>query len=155
VEPFLHSYLVERLIGTARLTPKDATLASVHATTLAVREAYERTAERTLVHEMLEGVGTGWGINGVTPTVRALSRGQVRSLLVHADASQPGFRCGKSGRLALTERECRGEGDPIPVLDVVDDAIEEALRQGVDVNVVYEPEARDAIDGLGALLRFR
>jgi peptide subunit release factor 1 (eRF1) len=41
------------------------------------------------------------------------------------------------------------------VLDVVDDAIEEALRQRVDVNVVYEPEARDTIDGLGALLRFR
>jgi peptide subunit release factor 1 (eRF1) len=155
VEPFLHSYLVERLIGTARLTPKDATLASVHATTLAVREAYERTAERALVHEMLEGVGTGWGVNGLTPTLRALSRGQVRSLLVHADASQPGFRCGHSGRLALIERECRGEGEPIPVLDVVDDAIEEALRQGVDVNVVYEPEARDAIDSLGALLRFR
>ena len=44
---------------------------------------------------------------------------------------------------------------PIPVLDVVDDAIEEALRQGVDVNVVFEPEARDAIEGLAGLLRFR
>jgi peptide subunit release factor 1 (eRF1) len=43
----------------------------------------------------------------------------------------------------------------VPVLDVVDDAIEEALRQGVDVNVVYEPEARDAIEGLAGLLRFR
>jgi peptide subunit release factor 1 (eRF1) len=155
VEPFLHTYLAERLIGTARLNPKDATPAAVHATTLAVREAYERASERALVHEMLEGIGTGWGINGVTPTLRALSRGQVRSLLVHADASQPGFRCGDSGRLAPTERECRGEGAPIPVLDVIDDAIEEALRQSVDVNVVYEPEARDAIEGLGALLRFR
>jgi peptide subunit release factor 1 (eRF1) len=76
-------------------------------------------------------------------------------LLVDADASQPGFRCGDSGRLALVPRECRGEGEPIPVLDVVDDAIEEALRQGVDVNVVYEPEARQAIEGLAALLRFR
>jgi len=41
------------------------------------------------------------------------------------------------------------------VLDVVDDAIEEALRQGVDVNVVYEPEARASIEGLAGLLRFR
>ena len=155
VEPFLHSYLVERLIGTARLNPKEATLSAVHATTLAVREGYERASERALVHEMLEGVGTGWGVNGLTPTLKALSRGQVRSLLVHADAGEPGFRCGDSGRLALTERECRGEGEPIAVLDVVDDAIEEALRQGVDVNVVYEPEARDAIESLGALLRFR
>jgi peptide subunit release factor 1 (eRF1) len=155
VEPFLHSYLVERLIGTARLNPKDATPAAVHETTLAVREGYERASERALVHEMLEGIGTGWGLNGLRPTLRALSRGQVRSLLVNADASEPGFRCGDSGRLALSERECRGEGEPVAVLDVVDDAIEEALRQGVDVNVVYEPAARDAIDSLGALLRFR
>jgi peptide subunit release factor 1 (eRF1) len=155
VEPFLHSYLIERLIGIARLNPKDATPAAVHATTLAVREGYERASERALVHEMLEGIGTGWGINGLKPTLRALARGQVRSLLVHADASEPGFRCGDSGRLALSERECRGEGEPIAILDVVDDAIEEALRQGVDVNVVYEPEARGAIDSLGALLRFR
>jgi peptide subunit release factor 1 (eRF1) len=155
VKPFLHTYLSERLIGTARLNPKDVTLSAVHDTTLAVREAYERASERALVHEMLEGLGTGWGVNGLTPTLRALSRGQVRSLLVDADASQPGFRCGDSGRLAPTERECRGEGEPIPILDLVDDAIEEALRQGVDVNVVYEPEARVAIDGLGGLLRFR
>jgi peptide subunit release factor 1 (eRF1) len=87
--------------------------------------------------------------------LKALARGQVRSLLVNSDAGEPGFRCGDSGRLALTEAECRGEGEPIPVIDIVDDAIEEALRQSVDVNVVYEPEARDAIEGLGALLRFR
>src|SRR4029450_9915981 len=93
VEPFLHSYLAERVIGTARLNPKDVTLSAVHATTLGVREAYERAAERELVHEMLEGVGTGWGINGLRPTLRALARGQVRALLVHADASEPGFRC--------------------------------------------------------------
>ncbi len=155
VEPFLHSYLAERLIGTVRLNPKDATPASVHSATLAVREGYERASERASVHEMLEGIGTGWGVNGLSPTLKALARGQVRSLLVNSDADQPGFRCGDSGRLALTERECRGEGEPIPVLDVIDDAIEEALRQGVDVNVVYEPDARDAIESLGALLRFR
>ncbi len=155
VEPFLHSYLTERLIGTVRLNPKDATTASVHSATLAVREEYERVSERASVHEMLEGIGTGWGVNGLSPTLKALARGQVRSLLVNSEADQPGFRCGDSGRLAVSERECRGEGEPIPVLDVIDDAIEEALRQGVDVNVVYEPEARDAIESLGAILRFR
>jgi peptide subunit release factor 1 (eRF1) len=155
VKPFLHTYLLERLIGTTRLNPKDVTLATVHEATLAVREQYERASERRQVGEMLEAVGSGWAVNGITPTLRALSRGQVRSLLVDADASEPGFRCGDSGRLALTERECREEGDPVPVLDLMDDAIEEALRQGVDVNVVYEPEARASIEGLAGLLRFR
>jgi len=155
VEPFLHNYLVERVIGTAKLNPKEASPALVHQATLAVREAWERDSERALVHEMQEALGSRWSVNGMTPTLRALSRGQVRALLVHADAGEPGFRCAETGRLAIAERDCRGEGDPVPVLDVVDDAIEEALRQGVDVNVVYEPEARDAIEGLAGLLRFR
>jgi len=155
VEPFLHNYLAERVIGTARLNPKEATPAAVHAATLAVREAWEREEERAQVGEMLEGLGNGWSLNGMDPTLHALSRGQVRTLLVHADAGEPGFRCGDSGRLARTERECGGEGEPVPVLDVVDDAIEEALRQGVGINVVYEPEARESVDGLAALLRFR
>ena len=155
VEPFLHTYLTERLIGTVRMNPKDASPPAVHAATLAVREAYERATEREQVHEMLEGIGTGWGVNGLGATLKALARGQVRSLLVNSDSSEPGFRCGSSGRLALTASECRDEGEPIPVIDIVDDAIEEALRQGVNVNVVYEPEARDAIESLGALLRFR
>ncbi|MEO6057200.1 MAG: hypothetical protein ABIQ49_10205 [Gemmatimonadales bacterium] len=155
VEPFLHNYLVERVIGTAKLNPKDATPPAVHAATLAVREAWEREEERAQVREMLEGLGSRWSVNGIDATLRALSRGQVRSLLVHADASDPGFRCGSSGRLARTERECRDEGEPVAVLDVVDDAIEEALRQHVDVNVVYDPEALGAVDGLAGLLRFR
>jgi peptide subunit release factor 1 (eRF1) len=155
VEPFLHNYLVERVIGSARINPKEATPARVHESSLAVREAWERDSERNLVREMQESLGSGWSVNGMTPTLRALSRGQVRVLLVHADAGQPGVRCRDTGRLALSQRDCRGEGDPIPVLDVVDEAIEEALRQRVDVNVVYEPEARDAIEGLAGLLRFR
>jgi peptide subunit release factor 1 (eRF1) len=155
VEPFLHTYLAERLIGTARLTPKSATPAAVHEATLGVRQAWERETERAEVGEMTEALGSGWSVNGIDPTLRALSRGQVRTLLVNADASEPGFRCGTSGRLARTERECREEGEPVPVLDVVDDAIEEALRQRVGVNVVYDPEARSAVDGLAGLLRFR
>jgi peptide subunit release factor 1 (eRF1) len=155
VEPFLHNYLVERVLGTARLNPKEATPAAVHSATLAVREAWERESERAQVREMTESLGGGWSVNGLDATLRALARGQVRTLLVHADASEPGFRCGTSGRLARTERECRDEGEPVPVLDVVDDAIEEALRQHVDVNVVYDLAAGAEIDGLAGLLRFR
>ncbi len=44
---------------------------------------------------------------------------------------------------------------PVPVLDLVDEAIEDALRQRVKVEVVYDDEARRAVDGLAGLLRFR
>jgi hypothetical protein len=59
VEPFLHNYLVERVLGTARLNPKEATPALVHQSTLAVREAWERDAERALVREMQEALAAG------------------------------------------------------------------------------------------------
>jgi peptide subunit release factor 1 (eRF1) len=155
VEPFLHSYLAERLMGTFKLTPRQATPALAHAATLEVREEWERATEKHLVAEVTEAFGSGWALNGVRETLRALARGQVRSLLVHSDVSMPGFRCSESGRLAVLERDCRGEGEPVPVLDVLDEAIEDALRQHVDVNVVYDPESREQIDGLAALLRFR
>jgi peptide subunit release factor 1 (eRF1) len=155
VRPFLHSYLADRLLGTAKLSPRDATPALVHEAVLAVREQHERATERALTDQMREAVGTGWAFNGTRETLRALAYGQVRTLLVHPDAAVPGFRCGDSGRLALHQRDCRGEGEPIPVLDVIDDAIEEALRQRVDVNVVYDADAAAQIDGLAALLRFR
>ena len=155
VEPFLHNYIADRLMGSVKLTPRQATAPLVHEATLAVRAAWERATEQQLVEEVVEAQGNGWAVNGVRDTLRALARGQVRSLLVHADVALPGFRCSESGRLALTERDCRGEGEPVPVLDVIDDAIEEGLRQHVDVNVVYDTEAADRIDGLAGLLRFR
>ena len=132
-----------------------ATPALVHQATLGVREEWERATEQLLVGEIEEAFGSGWALNGVRETLRALARGQVRSLLVHSDASFPGFRCSGSGRLAVLERDCRGEGDPVPVLDVIDEAIEDALRQHVDVNVVYDVDARERINGLAALLRFK
>jgi hypothetical protein len=41
------------------------------------------------------------------------------------------------------------------VLDVVDAAIEEALRQRLALDVVYDTDAADQVDGLAGLLRFK
>ena len=155
IEAFLHPYVARQVIGTARLNPQTVTPADVHETTLTVREAEERESERRRVKEMTDAVGEGWAVNGLPGTLRRLARGQVRTLLVDAEAYMPGIRCADSGRLAVESRDCRGEGDAIAVIDLVDEAIEEALRQRVQVDVVYEPGARKAIEGLAGLLRFR
>jgi len=135
--------------------PQIATLADVREATLVVREAHERESERLRVEEMADSIGNGWAVNGLPGTLRRLARGQVRTLLVDAETYTPGFRCGDSGRLAVEARDCRGEGDPVPVIDLVDEAIEEALRQHVQVDVVYDPQAGKGIEGLAGLLRFR
>jgi len=155
LQPFLHPYLLDRVMGSVRLNVQSVTPAEVLAATLAVRHQWERTSELLLTHELEEGLGTGWAVDGVHETLKALGRGQVRTLLVDPDVADSGFRAMSSGRLAIMEADLRGEADVVPVIDVVDDAIEEALRQRVNVDVVYEPAAKKAVHGLAALLRFR
>ena len=153
---FLHPYVVGKVLGTARFVRGGgASLADLHTMVLDVREGFERRLERHLVAEMLLGQGSGWAVNGIAPTLDALSKGQVRTLLIRADASVPGFRCAATGRLTLSAKECRGLGNASPVPDVIDDAIEEGLRQRLDLDVVFESDAAETINGLAALLRFR
>ncbi|MDZ4674475.1 MAG: hypothetical protein SGI84_08475 [Gemmatimonadota bacterium] len=155
VEPFLHPYLAAKLMGTAKLSPKLAKGPEVHEATLLACEAHERQQEKDWVAELMEKEPTGWAVNGVGVTLRALALGKVRTLLVQPDATTPGFRCRDTGRLVLTERECRLEGGGDPVLDVIDDAIEEALRQRLTLDVVFDAESTAQVDGLAGLLRFK
>ncbi len=74
--------------------------------------------------------------------------------MVDHDAVIPGYRMSASGRLATTPAGTRAEGEPVPVADLLDDAIEEALRQRARVLVVRGPMAR-RIGRLAGLLRFR
>lgn len=153
--PFLSRELAGRVLGTAPLNPTAVSAAEVQAAALAMASEHERAAEPALVAALAESIGAGWGVEGPSDTLRALARGQVRTLLVRAGLEGSGFRCAASGRLVLAKGDCRGEGEPTQVLDIVDEAVEEALRQGVEVVVVHDPAAAGAFDGLAAVLRFR
>jgi peptide subunit release factor 1 (eRF1) len=153
--PFLPRELASRVLGTAALNPTAVSPAEVQVAALAIASEHERTAELALVSSLAETIGAGWAVEGPHDTLRALARGQVRTLLVRADLEGSGFRCAESGRLVLAKAECRGEGEPKPVLDVVDEAVEEALRQGIEVIVLHEQPAAEEIDGLAGILRFR
>ena len=124
---------------------------------LDVRAHYEQERESAVVAELKEGVARGWAVNGVADTLTALAHGKVRTLLVHGEMSRPGFRLRSSGRLVVPGENAawKGEGDPEPVTDVIDEALEEALRQRLDINVLSDAAAAKTVDGLGALLRFK
>jgi len=157
VAAFLHQYVFERLLGVGTLGPKEATASIVREAALDVRAHYERERESTMVAEMKEGVARGWAVNGVADTLTALAHGKVRTLLVHGETSRAGFRLRNSDRLVVPGENAawKGEGDPEPVTDVIDEALEEALRQRLDINVLYDAAAARAVDGLAALLRFK
>jgi peptide subunit release factor 1 (eRF1) len=153
--PFLHPYLQDRLIGSMKLNLKKVTPAAVHAATLEARGAWERKTETDIMTELADAVATRWAVNGITATLHALAKGQVRRLLVDPDSSAPGYRCTDTGRLSLKASDCRAEGGAVAVPDVIDDAIEEALRQRVEIEVVHSSKAATAVDGLAGFLRFR
>ncbi|NIM51548.1 MAG: hypothetical protein GTN62_12110 [Gemmatimonadales bacterium] len=155
VMPHLHPYLAKQVLGATKLNPKTASPAEVMEAVLAVRRDSEREWETEHVRALYEGLGTGWAVNGLEPALRALAHGQVRTLLVDPTVEQVGFRCTQTGRLSAGPDGCRGEGDAEPVADVVDEAIEEALRQGCHVEVVEDSKVRTQVDGLAALLRFK
>jgi peptide subunit release factor 1 (eRF1) len=125
--PHLHTYLHDLVLGVVKLNPKQATAAEVREAALALREERERAWERAHADAVREGVGTGWAVNGIDPTLKLLARGQVRTLLADGQDDDPR----------------------------IDDAVEDALRQRAQVDVFYDHKARRVVDGLAALLRFR
>ena len=152
--PHLHPYVRDDLLGTTKLNPKTATPGEVMDAVLAVRRESEGQWEAKHIAQLNEGMGTGWATTGVEEVLRALSIGQVRTLLVDPKVSLGGFRCKDSGRLTIVEGTCSEEGGSESVPDIIDEAIEEALRQGCHVDVVETDQARSALDGLAALMRF-
>ncbi len=152
---FLPHGLRERLMGTGRLNPTVAEAADVAEATWLLQAAWERSDEETLVEAVEAGGPTGWARNGIRATLGALAKGQVRVLVVPEGEGSAGFRCGTSGRLVASPRHCRGEGDPEPVPNLIDAAIDEALNQRSEVRVIDDPALARRIDGLAALLRFR
>jgi len=127
VIPHLHTYVHDLVFGVVKLNPKQATAAEVRDATLALREERERAWERAHADAVKDGVPRGWAVNGVDATLKALGRGQVRTLL--ADGHDDDAR--------------------------VDEAIEDALGQRAQIDVLYDDKARRVVDGLAALLRFR
>jgi peptide chain release factor subunit 1 len=127
VIPHLHTYVHDLVLGVVKLSPRSATPAAVRDAALALREERERAWERAHADAVKDGQPRGWAVNGVDATLKALRRGQVRTLL--ADGHDDDAR--------------------------IDEAIEEALGQRAQVDVLYDDKARRVVDGLAALLRFR
>jgi hypothetical protein len=143
-----------KVLGVLRLAPRRVTPAEIRDRALELLADGAQRAAADAVTELESLRGTGWITESVEPTLRALSRGQVRTLVVDADAQVTGYRWSASGRLSESASGTRAEGEALPIADLLDDAIEEALRQRARVAVVHGAPAR-RFDRLAGILRFR
>ena len=152
--PHLSPQLRDRVLGVLRLAPRKVGAPEVRDRALELLAEAAQRASAASVQELGSLRASGLCTESIEPTLRALSRGQVRTLIVDADAVVPGYRWSISGRLAESATGARGEGEALPLADLLDDAIEDALRQRSRVAVVRGADAR-RFDRLAAILRFR
>lgn len=152
---FLPEGIAGRLLGSVKLNPTAISTTELQVTSLSLAEEHSRKVIESELRGLDDAVGSGWALNGPRETLRALHRGQVRTLFLRDNLEGQGFRCSATGRLVLAKGDCRNEGQPQPVRDLVDEAIEEALRQRVRVVTVPDSAGAEAVDGLAATLRFQ
>jgi peptide subunit release factor 1 (eRF1) len=152
---FLEPALARRVWHTARINPTAVAAAEILDAARAARDAHDRAIDRETAVLVAQDPATGWVAIGVRETLRALGRGQVRTLLVGAEAAARGFRCSRTGLLTLDVEECGGPSEAIAVADVVGGAVEEALRQEIEVRTLQDPAVAAMAQGLSAVLRFR
>jgi peptide subunit release factor 1 (eRF1) len=155
LERALHPYLRERLCGRVKVAV-GATDAEVRTAAEAVEAGVERQREAAVVARLREAAATGRrGVGGLAGTLQALAERRVERLVVSKGYAEEGWRCPESGALVLM-----GPVNPVNgvtmerVDDVVEDAIEEALTQGVPVTICVGNADLDVLGRIGAILRY-
>lgn len=131
-----------------------SSLNSVVAATLEIEESLERGREAAAVDEFSQAVAGGYhAVEGLDATLAALADRRAELLLVSEGFEAPGGRCSQCGRLA-TGSECPGCGAATQALsDVVEPAIEEALKQRARVQMCHDG-ALDRSGHIGVIERY-
>jgi peptide subunit release factor 1 (eRF1) len=130
----------------------------VREVVLAAEEALEREREAELLRQLYdEWRSGGYGVVGIDPTLRALFFREVQTLVVDADLQRPGWRCAQCTALTPSEDRCPicGSTERRACADLADEAIEDALAQSGEAEVVGEHAEFHRDGGMGGLLRFR
>lgn len=155
VESHLHPYVRDRVVARLEL-PTTASPAEVRDAVLEVETQIERRREAEAVGRLREEVGAGGrGVAGLEDTLEALAARRVERLLVSHGYRAPGWRCPSCRCLATRGPSCPVCGTPMTLLDdVVEEAVEDALEQGCQVEICIDNADLDVLGRIGALLRY-
>ncbi len=178
----LHQTIQERVLGQLTL-PIEANITEVTAAAQPLVEEAERKREMEAVQAVRDGVGAGGrGVAGAVNTITALETGQVMTLVMNDDFSQPGwadytlplYGVGSPPR----EHPAGGDVANLAPTAVEDEVVRLALQIGAEVQLVRsavpvgveeqeqipnadDPTPRseaartlDELGGIGAILRY-
>jgi peptide chain release factor subunit 1 len=158
LERDLHDYARRRILGRVSL-PTTASAEDVLDRITHLEVELEARREGEAVERLLsEAVsGTGRAVTGMGETLSALEANRAEVLVLGQDLRDEGVRCERCGHLAPAgpDRPCESCGGPVvEVPDLVEEAVELALRQRSRVETVADGDRLAEVGGVGALLRF-
>jgi len=124
-----------------------------------LQEEVEAREEERTIGEIQEAVSSGRGVWGIEDTLRVLVEQRVMKLIVDDRYHTTGGECLHCGMMSIRdEGDCRSCGKPLAIVDdIVDVALERALDQEAELELVRSPGALELLEGvapIGALLRF-
>jgi peptide chain release factor subunit 1 len=151
--------LAMRIIGQVDIGIDDLP-SDVLASTIHIAEEYERETEVQKVNEVVTTAAkTERSVAGLGHTLKAVNSDRVWELVYCQDFRAPGFECERCGGLFSTEKtSCQYCGGNLQAVnDVVERAVEHALRNGAKVDVVTGEAAASLATsgGIAAFLKAR
>ena len=158
LEPHLHSYLKQRLLGRFLVDPVAAPAQEVKDRAGLILAEHTLSEQQALVRQVLgEAQRNGRGAAGLRHVLTALERHEVQTLVVSRTFKAEAVECSNCRHLdTRMVRECAVCGQQTRSLSDVSDALVDlAIRNGADIQFVDGDPDLERAGHVGALLRFR
>jgi peptide chain release factor subunit 1 len=156
-ESTLHPYLRERLAGRIDVDVENTSPEDVRRTAAERIDAFARDREGKALSRLAELFGSnGRAASGLADVLTAVHEQRVEALLVDRGYTAPGVCCPQCGFLGGEGiSECPADGTPVERRDdVVEAAIERAIKQSADVHVLRDRPELASHGHIAAILRF-
>jgi len=158
IEPQLHTYIKQRLVGRFLLDPIAATADEVRECATRILEKHRAEEQQELLREAIgQSQRNSRGAVGLRHVLNALERQEVQTLLVARDFKSEAVECANCRHLdtRMVDR-CAVCGNQTRELgDVSDALVDLALRNGAEIRFVDNDSELERAGRVGALLRFR
>jgi len=156
LEPVLHAYIKDRLNGRMKAKPADCA-AEVLKEALEIENGLKTKEESEVVQKLIAELERGgMACSGVRETLQRLNQFEVQTLVVTHNYSKEGRACPNCKFLYLEDEicpVCQRKTDP--VADVIDEAIEAALKHKCTVKQIEATTRLDRYGRVGAFLKYK
>lgn len=158
IEPQLHPYLRQRLVGRFLLDPIAATAEEVREYATRILQKHRTEEQQMLLREVIgQSQRNSRGAVGLRHVLSALERQEVQTLLVSRDFHSEAVECTNckhlDTRMVATCAVCGNKTRELR--DVSDALVDLALRNGAEIRFIDNDPELEKAGHVGALLRFR